>query len=139
MKAKLWTCLCLALLTVGCASTDTMARAKSVDPEVERYSKYALAPVDSFTAFSFDSWTPLSRTKLVIWPRFNEAYLVTVWDTCFDLNFAQHIGVSRTGASVTKFDKVLVGRHQSCPISEIRPIDLKKMKADREAAKAGAK
>jgi hypothetical protein len=136
MKTRTWICLGLALLAAACTTTHSVPRAKGVDPAVERYSKYALAPVDSFVAFRLDSWTALSRNQLLIWPHFNEAYLVTVWDTCFDLPFAERIGVEKTGSSVTKFDKIIVGRDR-CPISEIRPIDLKKMKADQAAAKAG--
>jgi len=133
MSLRILTCLCLAALASACASTNTVLRAQGADTAADRYHKYALAPVDSFTAFQFDSWTSLSRTEVVIWPRFDEAYLVKVWDTCFDLPFAQRIGISRTGASVTKFDKLVVGRER-CPISEIRPIDIKKMKADQRAA-----
>ncbi len=133
MKLKIWTFMCLATLASACTSTRTVARAPDAESAADRYHKYALAPVESFTAFSFDSWTSLSRNEVVIWPHFDEAYLVKVWDNCLDLPFAQHIGISRTGFSVTKFDKLVVG-HDRCPISEIRPIDIKKMKADQRAA-----
>jgi hypothetical protein len=36
--------------------------------------------------------------------------------------------------SVSRFDKVKVGR-DTCPIREIRPIDVKQMKADAAAAR----
>jgi hypothetical protein len=137
MNTRLWICLGLAMLATGCATTNEIQRTKTADPAVERYSKYALAPVDSFTAFRIDSWTSLSRNQLLIWPHFDEAYLVTVWDACFDLPFAERIGVARTGPTVTKFDKIIVGRDR-CPISEIRPVDIKKMKSDEAAAKAAA-
>jgi hypothetical protein len=103
-------------------------------PGKQNYADYALPPVDSFTAFTFHSWTPVSDNQLVVWTQFNEAYLVTVWKSCLDLKFAWNIGIQRTLNSVTKFDKVLVGNDR-CPIESIQPIDLKRMKTDREAAR----
>ena len=54
------------------------------------------------------------------------------------LNFANVIGVTSTTNTISKFDKVRVG-NDVCPISEIRPIDVKQMKADRRAATAASK
>jgi hypothetical protein len=81
-----------------------------------------------------DSWTPVSRDQLVIWTGINEAYLLRVWDTCPDLTFANSIQVTQTGYTINKFEKVIAGR-DSCPILEIRPLDVKQLKADRKAAK----
>lgn len=119
-------------------ATLTLAACASSLPRVseesatERYQNYAGQPVDRFTAFNITGWTALSRDKLVIWTGVNEAWLLTVWNNCQDLQFAERIRLKRTGASVTRSDMVLVGRDQ-CPISEIRPIDVRQMKADRAA------
>ena len=119
-------------------ATLTLAACASSLPRVseesatERYQNYAGQPVDRFTAFNITGWTALSRDKLVIWTGVNEAWLLTVWTNCQDLHFAERIRLKRTGASVTRSDMVLVGRDQ-CPISEIRPIDVRQMKADRAA------
>lgn len=99
-----------------------------------RYVEYAGEPVDRITVMrGVEYWTPISRTQLVIWTRMNEAWLLTVWDSCTDLQFAQAISVTQTGNSISRFEKVRVGR-DICPISEIRPIDVKQMRADRRAA-----
>ena len=98
----------------------------------QRYSNYAGTPVDRFTAFRISGWTALSRDKLVVWTGVNEAWMLTVWDSCQDLQFAEGIRLKRTGASVTRSDMVIVGRDR-CPITEIRPIDVKQMQADRAA------
>ena len=73
------------------------------------------------------------------WTGVNEAYLVTVWDTCRDLQFTQQIRVvSGIDNQISRFDKVMVGR-DTCPIKEIRPIDVRQMKADMSAARAEQK
>jgi hypothetical protein len=70
----------------------------------------------------------------VIWTGINEAWLLKVWDNCPDLNFATAIRVTQTGRSISRFEKVIAGR-DTCPIEEIRPIDVARMKVDRKAAR----
>lgn len=120
-----------AVSVLGCASGSGLARMKGESTN-DRYVQYAGAPIDKFTNFNINGWTPISRDQLVVWNGVNEAYLIKVWDNCQDLQFAQRIGITSTTNQVSKFEKVLVGRDQ-CPISEIRPIDVKQMKADRKA------
>lgn len=104
-----------------------------------RYLDYAGEPVDRATSFRLDSWELVGRDRIVLWTGVNEAYLVTVWDTCRDLQFTQHIRVvSGIDNQISRFDKVMVGR-DSCPIKEIRPIDVRQMKADRAAERAQQK
>lgn len=123
-----------AVLAAGCAGGPPR---KSGD-EAVAYLDYAGEPVRGFTSFRLQSWQSLSRNRLVLWAGVNEAYLVTIWDGCPDLLFAQAINVSSTGSQITTFDHVNVGRDR-CPISEIRPIDVRQMKADRAADKASQK
>ena len=98
------------------------------------YLDYAGAPVEEFTAFRFDGWQAVSPNQLVLWSDVNKAYLLQVWDTCPDLRFAYRIGVTSTAYTVSHLDYVRVD-HNRCPITAIRPIDLKKMNQDRAAAK----
>lgn len=99
------------------------------------YVDYAGEPVEQIVAMNgVDSWTPVSRTQLVIWTGINEAWLLTVWDSCPDLQFAQGIRVTQTVRSISRFEKVQVGRDE-CPITRIQPVDVKRMRADRKAAK----
>ena len=117
-----------ALLASACAG----GLRRDTSGEKLAYLDYAGEPVRGFTSFRLQSWQPLSRNRLVLWAGVNEAYLVTIWDGCPDLQFANAIHVSSTGSQITTFDHVNVGRDH-CPISEIRPIDVRQMKADRAA------
>jgi hypothetical protein len=101
----------------------------------QRYVDYAVEPVERFTAWRLDGWTPVSRDSVVVWNGPNEAYLLKVWDTCRDLQNAERIGITETARSVSKFEQLRVGRER-CPIQEIRRIDLEHYRADREAALA---
>jgi hypothetical protein len=117
--------LAAALLT-GCAST----LAKMNGPRLN-YSEYAGEPVKSFYMANFDGWSAVSKDQIVVWSGLNKAYLLTITGYCPDLQFANAIAVTSTGNTVDRFEKVIVGRDR-CLISEIRPIDVKQMKADRK-------
>jgi hypothetical protein len=100
-----------------------------------RYADYAGETVERFTTFRLDGWSPVSRNSVIVWNGPNEAYLLKVWDTCRDLQDAERIGVTETARSVSKFERLRVGR-DTCPIQEIRRIDVQHYKADLEAARA---
>lgn len=125
----------VAVLTLGaCASSLPRVSEESA---LQRYQSHAGPPIERFTAFRFTGWTALSRDKLVVWTGVNEAWLLTVWNSCQDLQFAERIRLKRTGSSVTRSDMVIVGRDR-CPISEIRQVDVRQMKADRAAEREQA-
>lgn len=117
--------LLAAALTAGCA-----AGLQREDGGKLNYLDYAGEPVERFTATRISGWTPVSRNQLVVWVGVNDAFLLKVWDGCEDLMFANVVGVTQQNMSVTRFDKVRVGRDR-CPIDEIRPIDVRHLKADR--------
>jgi hypothetical protein len=122
--------LCAGVMLAGCGSG--LSRR---DEAGLKYVDYAGEPVQQVTAMrGVDGWTPVSRNQLVIWTGINEAWLLKVWDNCPDLNFATAIRVTQTGNSISRFEKVIAGR-DTCPIEEIRPIDVSRMKADRKAAR----
>jgi hypothetical protein len=131
----------LAALLAGCAGTPQM----SDEERLARYKAYAGDPVDRFTQMRIDNWESLDTNRLVLWNGRNEAYLLTVWDTCADLRQAQTITVvSASAHTVSVFDKIRVVKDprfgpmmtglDTCPIREIRPVDVKQMRADEEAA-----
>jgi Family of unknown function (DUF6491) len=122
--------LLAALAMAGCAA-DVARRAEA---ERKSYIDYAGEPVKEFFAWRIDGWTPVSRNQLVVWTGINEAFLLTVWDTCPDIDFATTVSLSTLMRTVTTFDKVQVGR-QICPIREIRKVDIKRMKAEERAAR----
>ena len=122
----------LVSLLAACAS----GLARKDDGAKFRYQDYAGAPVDTVdTMGRVSGWSSVSRDQLVLWTGVNEAWLIKVWSTCRNLDFANAVAVRPTGLKITKFDQVLVGEER-CQISEIRPVDVKQMKADRAAAKA---
>ena len=122
--------LFLAVTLSACSS----GLLRSDGPRLD-YNNYAGEPVSDIVVMrGIDSWTPVSRDQLIIWTGINEAYLLRVWDSCPDLMFANSIRVTQTGYTINKFEKVVAGR-DSCPILEIRPLDVKQLKADRKAAK----
>ena len=123
-----------ALLASACAS----GLRRDTSDEKLSYLDYAGDPIKGFTSFRLQSWQPLSRNKLVLWAGVNEAYLVTIWDGCQDLQFAEAIHVSSTGSQISTFEHVNVGRDR-CQISEIRPVNVRQMKADRAADKEPGK
>ena len=51
------------------AGRRTLARAAAT-------AEYAGTPIERFTAFDLDGWTPVSRNQLVVWSGPNEAYLL---------------------------------------------------------------
>jgi hypothetical protein len=126
---------CAAIAITACASNGTLRKKDDFKPE---YADYAGAPIESFTTFGLDGWSAVSRDKLVVWDGVNKAYLLTVWDSCRDLQFADRIAVTQSTRTISKFEKVLVG-DDTCPIKEIRPIDVHQMKADRKAHADAAK
>lgn len=124
--------LVAALIAVlaGCATG--IARMNG-ETGMQRYQDYVGAPIDQFTAFDFNGWELAGRDQVVVWTGVNEAYLIRVWSTCTDLNFAHRIGVTSTGHTVSRLESIRVGR-QRCPIEDIRPIDVHGYKADRALA-----
>jgi hypothetical protein len=111
-----------ATMLAGCASL----RKSQLD-----YHEYAGEPVKSFYMSNFDGWAPVSKDEVVVWSGINKAYLIKVSGYCPDLQFANAIAVTSTASTVDKFEKVIVG-HDRCFIQEIRPVDVKQMKADRK-------
>jgi hypothetical protein len=105
----------------------------------DRYASYAGPPIQSFTWLGrYDGWEALGKDELVLFTNPSQAYLLKVWPPC-DLRFViNRIGLTATGSTVySGLDSVIVdssatGRWR-CPISEIRPIDYKRMRADMRA------
>ena len=126
----------LALMLATSASAQTREKQEKA---LIQYLPYAGTPVDRFQFWDLQRWELVGEYKVVVWPRLNEAYLLTVDPPCQDLRWAQKIGVTSTANSVSKsFDSVVVGKFK-CRINEIRPIDYKKYLADRKAKKEADK
>jgi hypothetical protein len=118
------------------AGAGTAAPATAQERALARYSAYAGRPIKSFTWLGrFDSWEPLGKDHLLVYTRPNEAYLVKVSGPC-DVRFATGpIGITSTNSTVyAGLDSIAVnsgpGGRWQCPIDEIRPLDVRGMKAD---------
>lgn len=114
-----------ALLTSACGALQRNEK----EPVLAKYEPYIGEPIRGFTSFRLSSWQSVSRTQLILWTGVNEAYLVTVWDTCPDLQFTETIRVTSTTSEISTFDQVLVGSDR-CQIQHIQPIDVRRMRAE---------
>ena len=128
MKTGRAACVALAMLSIASAGAQTR---KTQQENLERFEKYAGAPIDQFEFWSLYKWQLVGPEKVVVWPTINDAYLLTVDSPCPGLEWAKTIGVTSKQRHIvsSKFDYVTYGRGQ-CQISEIRPIEYKKMLKD---------
>lgn len=118
----------LAALLAACASAPYAQR---ISERQAAYAAAAGAPVRQFRFFTLYSWEPLSDSQLVVYTRPNEAWLLDLGGACPDLAFVESIGLtSNVNQVMVGFDKVLTGRRNfPCTISQIRPVDVKSLKA----------
>lgn len=128
MRYRTLVAVVATLIISACAG---IPKRTSDQEELARYLQYAGEPVSSISYLGrYDSWRPLGRDNLVIWTGVNEAYLLSIAGPCNDLPFANRVGIKSRGATLSRGDSVIVGRGQRCMITEIRPIDYRKMKQD---------
>ena len=122
-----WVVLAVALLT-ACSGIPLKERQ---DAQRSRYQAYAGPPIDRFTWLGrYDSFQPIGTNELVVWTTSFQAYLIKVAPPCDNLELANHIGLTSTSNTVyARFDVVTVGRWR-CPIQEIRPIDVQRMRQE---------
>jgi len=121
----------LAVVLAGCSSVPYTQR---VSQRQAAYAAAAGAPVRSFRFFgSLWSWEPLGSSQLVVYARPNQAWLLDVGG-CIGLDFTHAIGLTSNMHQVSVgFDKVITGRRDvPCTITQIRPIDVKKLKLAQE-------
>lgn len=123
--------LVAGLLLAGCATggRDRQLQRLAVLQDV------AGEPMESFHFWRLDRWEPLGRKHIAVWTRFDEAYLIQVDEPCSGLDFANAIGLTSTGQRVYRRFDVVKFDDQSCRIQEIRPIDVKALRAATKQAK----
>jgi hypothetical protein len=128
MTTKLAALSVLLALSIASAHADTR---KTQAENLARFEKYAGAPVDQFEFWSLYKWQLVGPEKVVVWSTINDAFLVTVESPCPGLEWANSIAVTSKESHMvsTRFDFVKYDKGQ-CEISEIRPVDYKRMLAD---------
>ena len=132
MSALRPTLLLGATLLAACATSMPKRTADTL-----QYADYAGAPIESFHIVNLDGWQSVGRYQLLVWNGPSEAYLITVWKSCRNLQFANVVNISSTSREVSRLEQVTVD-DMKCPIDEIRPVDVAKLRADRRAREEAA-
>jgi hypothetical protein len=137
-----------AALLGGCSTNKPPGGAAAAPTTQERalarYEAYAGPPLESFNWLGhFDSWEALGKDRLVVYTTPRDAYLLKIAPPC-DLRFVLYkVGITSTHATVYKgldsivVDNALAGGPWQCPIEEIRPVDVHRMKADMRSPGTG--
>ena len=127
----------IALAAVVAAPAAFAQTRATQQKNLERFEKYAGAPIDEFDFWSLYKYQRVGPEKVVVWSTINDAYLISVAKPCAGLEFARGIGVTSKQRHIVsaKFDDVTYGNGR-CQITEIRPIDYKQMLKDGPADKA---
>ncbi len=129
----------LALLAFGLGSIAPQARADTAAyqaSQLAKFEKYAGAPVREFPMVNMWKWQVVGPEKLVVWPKINTAYLLTVAKPCVRLQWTNALGVSQVmSMKVTKTFDYVAFEHQRCKILKIQPIDRAAMRKAEKAAK----
>ena len=130
----------LFALLAALAATTAVAQTREVqEKRLAEYLPYAGEPVEKFQFWDLIRYELVGEYKVIVWPRLNEAYLITVDAPCNDLEWAHSIGLTSSVHQVNRrFDFVVAGKDK-CRIKEIRPIDYKKYLADRKESKDSGK
>lgn len=127
----------VALAVSGCVSTGAMKD----DDRLALYRSHAGESVDSIQyTGSYSGWTPLSDGAFALWTRPSQAWLVELYSPCSEIDYADTIGFRDTNGRLSaRFDQVYVGSHSlipiSCTIKEIRPLDVKAIRAAEKDAR----
>jgi Family of unknown function (DUF6491) len=109
------------------------------------YRHHAGQPVKGFQYYGrFSHWTSLGDSAVAIWVGPGRAWLLDLYGPCNDLDFAHAISLTSTGSRVNaRFDSVrVIGRGLPaipCRIKEIRPVDVKALRAEEKTLRQSRK
>lgn len=127
----------VALGLTACASN----RISDTD-RLALYQAHAGAPVKQVRYLDPIGWDRIDDQHVVLQMRPNESWLLTLSGPCLNWsNGSPFLKVSvANGMTLTPFDKVIVADSQiSCQIREIRPLDMKAVRAGENALREDAK
>ena len=117
----------VALGLAGCAGN----RLSDTD-RLALYQAHAGAPVKQIRYMEPIGWDRIDDQHLVLQMRPQESWLLRLMAPCLNTGSGSpFLGISSfNGMTLTRFDKVVVpGGHISCMIDEIRPLDVKALRA----------
>ena len=129
--------LLAALAVSGCATNAGLRD----EERLTLYRNHAGEPVDSIHySGRYNGWTPLSDGAFALWTRPSQAWLVELYSPCSEIDYADTIGFRDVNGRLSaRFDQVYVGSHSlipiSCTIKEIRPLDIKAIRAAEKKAR----
>ena len=126
----------VGLALAGCA-TNRLSDAQRLD----LYMAHAGEPVSKIRNLGAMSWDRVDDEHVLLSMRPKETWLMRVSGPCLDWGSASPtLRISSMGAFIsTKIDRIVTdGSPMSCRIEEIRPVDLKAVRAAQEAAQAQA-
>lgn len=113
--------------------------------DAERLALYranAGEPVDSiYVPGHYNGWTPLDDGAFALWTRPSQAWLIELYGPCTDIGYVDNIRIEQpTGRLTARFDRIHVGGNGlmplQCTIREIRPLDIKAIRAAEKKARA---
>ena len=123
----------LSVAETPAAAQDKYAQRKAF---VSQFAGETKSSMPFFRSYDFE---PLGDDALLLWESPGRAYLLDIEDFCPDLPSAQAIAINNKGSTVNaRFDSITVltrGQQATdrCRILEIRPVDVKAMKAAEKA------
>lgn len=129
MKAIIATAI--ALVLAGCAT----GRISDTD-RLALYQQHAGAPVNQIRYIDPMGWERIDDQHVVLQMRPNESWLLRLSGPCLAWsNGSPFLGLSSfSGMTLSRFDKVIApGSQLSCLIREIRPLDVKALRAGEKA------
>ena len=128
----------ILLLAVLGASACASNRPSDAD-RLAMYEAHAGAPVKQIRNVNAMGWERVDDQHVILSTRPTESWLLEVSGPCVDWGSGSPLlRLSSTGPYVmAKFDRILTeGSPVSCRIEEIRPIDVKAVRAAQDAARA---
>jgi hypothetical protein len=127
----------LAVTFLSACASARLAEQQRKD-NLARYQPYLGEPVTQFNRYTHDDgWTEVDNEHVIVHTNVKDSYMLTVAPPCMNLQFAGvAIGVTERFPHVVSsgFDSIRV-RGENCRILQIRPVDYKRMQADRAAEK----
>lgn len=126
-----------AIAISGCATNTGLRDAE----RLTLYRSHAGDPVKSIQySGRYNGWTPLSDGTFALWTRPSQAWLVELYPPCSEIDYADTIGIRESSGWLSaRFDRVYVGSHSlipiACAIKEIRPLDIKAIRAAEKDAR----
>lgn len=114
----------------------TLGACAGMGTKSQNYADYAGSPVQEISYTNLYNWQRTGDKTIAIWTKPSTAYLLTLKNNCDALAGQVKIeigGVDQMGGKLhAGGDDVVVGGVR-CRITQIQPLDLQKMKSDREA------